>query len=230
MTRIIVVEDDVDLCDLICRYLAATGAEVRAAGSGVELSVLLDQAPADVVVLDINLPDEDGFAIAARLRALPSLRVVVLTGRSHTDDRVMGLLSGADAYLVKPVQFRELEAVITSLMRRLPEAAPMAGAAGTWRLDEAARLLVTPRGRSVSVTAAEHAMLRLLLSRPGKAVARAEIVTAFGRNAADYDQRAIATLVTRLRQKVEEATGEHLPVNAVRSVGYMFAAPVSPSA
>lgn len=120
MARIVVVEDDADLRDSVCRYLTLIGLEACAAGSGQELFALQVDWASAVVVLDVNLPDCDGFSVARRLRSLcPTVGIIMLTARNQVDDRVTGLTSGADSYLVKPVQLRELLAVIESLSRRL---------------------------------------------------------------------------------------------------------------
>lgn len=120
MARIVVVEDDADLRDSVCRYLTLIGLDACGAASGQELFALQVDWTSAVVVLDVNLPDCDGFTVARRLRSLcPTVGIIMLTARNQVDDRVTGLTSGADSYLVKPVQLRELLAVIESLSRRL---------------------------------------------------------------------------------------------------------------
>ncbi|WP_244433931.1 response regulator transcription factor, partial [Azospirillum sp. B506] len=129
MARIIVVEDEADLRDDLVEYLDRCGFEVHGASRGAELDRLLEVGAADVIVLDVNLPDEDGFSVARRVRATSSAAIIMLTARSGLIDRVIGLELGADVYLVKPVDFREVEAQIKALMRRMQKgAAPLAAA------------------------------------------------------------------------------------------------------
>lgn len=232
MINVIVVEDDPDLCGSILRYLSLVGMTVKRAGSGQELDELLPTFTPDLLVLDVNLPGEDGFSIAARLRSQSKLGIVMLTARGQLDDRVLGLTAGADAYLVKPVQFRELEAVIHSLARRLREtppeekAAPREEGPRAWSFDAASWSLITPSGYHVPLTNAEYRVLQTLTSEPGASVAREDIANALGKTVGGYDDRSIDAVMARLRRKVQTATGESLPIRAVRSVGYVFAAPV----
>ncbi|RAU20609.1 DNA-binding response regulator [Paramagnetospirillum kuznetsovii] len=232
MINIIVVEDDPDLCGSIVRYLTLVGMNVKRAGSGVELDTLLATMTPDLLVLDVNLPGEDGFSIAARLRSSSKMGIVMLTARSQLDDRVLGLTAGADAYLVKPVQFRELEAVIHSLTRRLRDAQqedktePREEGHHVWSFDSATWSLITPNGHSVSLTNAEYRVLQTLTTDPGASVTREEIAASLGKTVGGYDDRSIDAVMARLRRKVNAAAGENLPIRAVRSVGYVFAAQV----
>lgn len=231
MINIVVVEDDPDLCGSIVRYLSLVGMTVKRAGSGIELDAVLADFTPDLLVLDVNLPGEDGFSIASRLRAHSKVGIVMLTARGQLDDRVLGLTAGADAYLVKPVQFRELEAVIHSLTRRLregvPEEKPEIREDGrNWGFDSASWSLITPKGHQVPLTNAEYRVLRTLTSEPGASVTRDEIAASLGKTVGGYDDRSIDAVMARLRRKVNLATGENLPIRAVRSIGYVFAAQV----
>jgi DNA-binding response OmpR family regulator len=232
MIKVMVVEDDPDLCGSICRYLSLVGMSVQRAGSGAEMDALFHEFSPDLLVLDVNLPGEDGFSIAARLRSSSKIGIIMLTARGQLDDRVLGLTAGADAYLVKPVQFRELEAVIHSLTRRLGEPSVEErrdgrdDASQTWGFDAASWSLITPAGHRVPLTNAEFRVLQTLTHEPGASVARDDIAAALGKTVGGYDDRSIDAVMARLRRKVSAATGENLPVRAVRSVGYVFAAPV----
>jgi len=233
MIKVMVVEDDPDLCGSIARYLGLVGMSVRQAGSAADLDQELATFSPDLLVLDINLPGEDGFSIAARMRARSRMGIIMLTARGQLDDRVLGLTAGADSYLVKPVQFRELEAVIHSLSRRLratePAAAEPAAAAPparAWSFDAGTWSLITPNGRAVPLTNAEYRVMQILAAEPGASVGRDEIAAALGKVVGGYDDRSIDAVMARLRRKVQTATGEALPVRSVRSVGYVFAAAV----
>lgn len=255
MARIIVVEDEADLRDDLVEYLDRCGFEVGGASRGAELDRLLEAGPADVIVLDINLPDEDGFSVARRVRASSSAAIIMLTARSGLIDRVIGLELGADVYLVKPVDFREVEAQIKALMRRMqkgtaPQSAaePSAGmgvplpgptpasahapadSRKVWVFDDIEWRIQPPTGSAVPLTATEYKFLSLLVAAPGEAVSRQDIsITLTGRDWDPYS-RSIDSLVRRLRIKVEERSGCALPVQAVHGVGYAFVGPVVTSA
>lgn len=232
MINVIVVEDDPDLCGSIVRYLSLVGMSVQRAGSGEELDAVMAGFTPDLLVLDVNLPGEDGFSIASRLRSKSKMGIVMLTARGQLDDRVLGLTAGADAYLVKPVQFRELEAVIHSLTRRMREAQPedklepREESHRAWGFDAASWSLITPAGCQVPLTNAEYRVLQTLTLEPGASVSREDIASALGKSVGGYDDRSIDAVMARLRRKVQTATGEALPIRAVRSVGYVFAAQV----
>lgn len=250
MARIIVVEDEADLRDDLVEYLDRCGFEVLGASRGAELDRLLDTGPADVIVLDINLPDEDGFSVARRVRASSSAAIIMLTARSGLIDRVIGLELGADVYLVKPVDFREVEAQVKALMRRMQKgaspqqaaepspAAPAAPAAGSataesrkaWVFDDIEWRIQPPTGAAVPLTATEYKFLSLLVTAPGEAVSRQDISIALTGRDWDPYSRSIDSLVRRLRIKVEERSGCALPVQAVHGVGYAFVGPVVTSA
>lgn len=249
MARIIVVEDEADLRDDLVEYLDRCGFEVRGASRGSELDRLLDAGPADVIVLDINLPDEDGFSVARRVRAGSPAAIIMLTARSSLIDRVIGLELGADVYLVKPVDFREVEAQVKALMRRMqkgadsppaadhvpappaaPVGAPSADLRKAWLFDDIEWRIQPPTGAAVPLTATEYKFLSLLVTAPGEAVSRQDISLALTGRDWDPYSRSIDSLVRRLRIKVEERSGCALPVQAVHGVGYAFVGPVVTSA
>ena len=160
MANVIVVEDDPDLCRTVARYLSLVGMTVQCAGSGADLDALLLTFAPDLVVLDVNLPGENGFSITARLRSNTNIRIVMMTARSQIDDRVLGMVAGADAYLIKPIEFRELEATIHSLMRRIaPGRHDLQEAREdrqkSWSFDADNWSLITPDGKAVPLTNAE---------------------------------------------------------------------------
>ena len=249
MARIIVVEDEADLRDDLVEYLDRCGFEVRGASRGAELDRLLEAGPADVIVLDINLPDEDGFSVARRVRASSPAAIIMLTARSSLIDRVIGLELGADVYLVKPVDFREVEAQIKALMRRMQKGtdsppaaehapAPPAAPAGAspadprkaWLFDDIEWRIQPPTGAAVPLTATEYKFLSLLVTAPGEAVSRQDISLALTGRDWDPYSRSIDSLVRHLRIKVEERSGCALSVQAVHGVGYAFVGPVVTSA
>lgn len=232
-----VVEDESALLRTICRFLGKAG---FAADGYPDAESFLDahrRKPFDIVVLDVNLPGQDGFETAAQVRDLsPSVGIVILTARAAVDDRVTGLLNGADNYLSKPLHLTELHVVIQNLARRIarergadggapgtaapaaPEPAPPAG----WRLDEQDWHLITPAGTAVALTASEFRIMQALFRTPGQQVSREAIMAALGKRLEQDSDRRIDNLLSLLRRKVREEAGVLLPVKSIRSSGYTF--------
>ncbi|MCA1909895.1 MAG: response regulator transcription factor [Magnetospirillum sp.] len=237
MARIAVVEDEASLRADVVEYLTACGHAVVGCEDGVALDRALAERPADLVILDINLPGEDGFSIAKRLRDGSDVGIIMLTARGVNVDRVVGLEIGADVYLVKPVELRELEAQVRSLSRRLTGVAAAAasavdvGASGDtsshWVYDQLAWALVSPDGGTAKLTANERVFVSLLVERPGEPVSRAAIFKALGKREWDAGDRSVDSMVRRLRAKGAEALGRELPIEAVHGTGYAFTAPVT---
>ncbi len=236
------VEDEDDLRDDLVDYLTRCGFRVRGANSGAALDGLLQAEDADIIILDVNLPDEDGFSVAQRVRSASKTAVMMLTGRSGLIDRVIGLELGADVYLVKPVDFREVEAQVKALLRRLQKSAPPPPVTTApipvpvpsaidpkkaWVFDEIEWRIQPPGGAAVPLTATEYKFLSLLVATPGEPVTRQAI--AFALTGRDWDpySRSIDSLVRRLRIKVDEQTGQALPVQSVHGVGYAFVGAVA---
>ncbi|HLO75890.1 MAG TPA: response regulator transcription factor [Magnetospirillum sp.] len=235
MAHIVVVEDEASLRADLVEYLSACGHAVVGCGDGVALDVALARQPADILILDVNLPGEDGFSIAKRLREHSEIGIIMLTARGVNVDRVVGLEIGADVYLVKPIELRELEAQVRTLARRLkvqPAAQPVAAkaaapAASGWVYDQVAWALIAPGGAALKLTANERVFVNLLVDRPGEPVSRADIFRALGKREWDVGDRSVDSMVRRLRAKGEELLGRPLPIEAVHGTGYAFAAPVT---
>jgi DNA-binding response OmpR family regulator len=224
--RIALLEDDVELRDeILLPGLADFGFDVQGFGRPTELYVAMLAGRFDIVVLDVGLPDEDGFSVTRRLRSLSPIGIVMLTGRDGVPDRVRGLSEGADAYLSKPVQTELLAATLRSLERRLrmqAGAESATAAAGRWALDAGGWCLIAPAGAMVALTQAERRVIGLLLERPAEPVSRETIIAALTANVHDFDPHRLETIVHRLRKKVADGTGEALPVRAVHGVGYVM--------
>lgn len=238
MAHIVVVEDEASLRADLVEYLSACGHAVAGCGDGLELDAALADRPADIVILDVNLPGEDGFSIAKRLREQSEVGIIMLTARGVNVDRVVGLEIGADVYLVKPIELRELEAQVRTLARRIKASPPHAVAAVAattapapvsapgWIYDQVAWALLAPGGGALKLTANERVFLNLLVDRPGEPVSRADIFRALGKREWDVGDRSVDSMVRRLRAKGEEMLGRPLPIEAVHGTGYAFAAPV----
>ena len=225
--NVIIVEDEVDLRGSMCAFLTASGFDVRGVDDAAGFDAAWSERPADILVLDVCLPGEDGFSIAARMRRASKVGIIMLTARSQADDRVTGLECGADNYLVKPVVMRELAAAVTGLARRLgPATEEEDGPPAAWAFDHLNWSLVAPNGKAVALTSAEFCLLHALSATPGVSVASDDIMVALGKAAIETNRRSLDAVLSRLRRKVEEQTGIRLPVKSVRSVGYVFASPL----
>lgn len=238
---IIVVEDEMSLRSDMIEYLISCGFQALGARDGTELDRLLQRHDAAIIILDVNLPDEDGFKIAARLRENHNAGIIMVTARGSTVDRVVGLEIGADAYLVKPVELRELEAQVKSLLRRLSErtaetvhtanGTAMDGAAdpgdeARWLLDPTEWSLTNPAGVRISLTSMEMKLTSLLAAQARKPATRDQISQALYNRRWNPEDRSIDTVVGRLRHKVEGAVGGPAPLKSVHGVGYVFSAPI----
>lgn len=221
---IIIVADEGDLRDSMCGYLAAKGFEARGVDDGKELDRAWSERPADILVLDVNLPGESGLSIATRMRTSSRVGIIMLAAPARTNVRVAALESGADTYLAKPVVLRELFAAVRAVAWRLAPAREET--ATTWTFDRLTWRLIAPNGVEVVPTSAEFSVLNALAHRPATAVRYDDLFAALGKAATDSNRRSLDSVLSRLRRKVEEQTGLALPVKSVRSVGYTFTAPL----
>jgi len=221
--RIALVEDDLLLRDrILMPGLANYGFAVAGMETAAQLQAHLRGHPVDIVVLDVGLPDQDGFVVAREVRAaFPNIGIVMLTGRGETPDRVRGLAEGADAYLAKPVEIELFAATLHSLARRLhgTQASP---ANRRWHLDANGWCLVSPSGRTVALTKTERRVVERLAAVPGQLVTRDDLIAALTTNIYDFDPHRLDSLIYRLRRKVSDACGEPLPLTAAHGEGYVL--------
>ncbi len=219
-----VVEDDRTFReDVLMPVLSHSGFSVVGMGGALELYRSMTRRSYDLVLLDIGLPDEDGFSIAAHLRGLaPRIGIVMLTGYDSTQDRLRGLRAGADAYLPKPVDMEEVVTTLRNLARWVvPEASPVHTHA-RWRLDERGWCILTPRGMQIELNLAERQVMAMLAAAAGMPVQREALIARLVKNAHDFDPHRLEMLIHRLRKKCQQAAEEELPLRAVRSVGYVL--------
>ena len=228
---LLVVDDDRDIRGLLADHLEGQGFRVRKAADGRAMLAALEAAPADLIVLDLNLPGEDGLSLCRRVRAGGSTPIIMLTARGDPIDRIIGLEMGADDYLAKPFEPRELVARIRSVLRRaadLPanlKRAPATRAAfAGWTLDRTARALHRPDQRLVMLSGSEFDLLDALLEHAGRTVTRAQLRRLSA--ALDADDRAIDLRVSRLRQKLGDDARAPTLIQTVRNRGYVLAAEV----
>lgn len=229
--RIMVVDPDSKLRHEIVSQLRKR--QFYSAGADDAASLYRDLAarPCDVVILDSRLPGEDGLAVASHLRKMSCIGIVMLLGDTSLDHRLACLTSGADVCLTKPVDVRELVAIVASFSRRVnyshgPTAA-INGSAAAWTLLSNTWQLVSPTGAFIGLTSSECSLLSLLMQKNGAAVSRQEIVAEFGQDFRCYDERRLEAIVSRLRRKLEPYQGEFKPLKTAHGYGYAFAAPAS---
>ena len=230
MTRIGLIEDNIEYRDNLAFFLRREGFDVAFESDGHAIDATLAQHPCDLILLDLGLPYEDGLVIAQRLRALqPELGIVMLTARGSLDERLSGMRDGADAYLVKPVDFRELMAVLKSLLRRLDIGAESTDKPSktppVWRLRPAQLQLVPPDGSPIKLTGREAKLLGHMVRSYPRAVARQVLVDSSDAALTPLDFRHLEVALSRLRKKIQDATGQGL-ILASRSEGYLFGAPI----
>jgi len=217
-TRVLVIEDDADLRVELVDYLQFSGFDVHGVGTVADMMARLATDPWQVLVLDLGLPDGDGLSAARQVRQTQGLTmgIVILTARGQVDDRIAGLQSGADAYLVKPADVRELRATIEQLVKRLDK--PLPG----WHLDANLSRLIAPDGQAVALTGAEFLLLEQLMEVPGRQLGREQLNLVLPPGGDPNGTRRLDSLLSRLRSKVEQETGLALPLRTFRNQGYMF--------
>ncbi len=231
--HILVVDDDAEIRDLLREYLQKEGYRVTAVPDGKGLRTAVETSRPDAVILDLMLPGEDGLALCRELRARSQVPIIMLTARGDETDRIVGLELGADDYVPKPFNPRELLARIKSVLRRsraLPENMKVADIDSfrfaDWRLDTATRNLTSPEGVVIPLSDTDFRLLRIFLEHPNRVLTRDQLIDLMlSRDAAAYD-RAIDVQVSRLRQRLGEDAREPAIIKTVRGQGYVFAAHV----
>jgi two-component system OmpR family response regulator len=233
---ILVVDDDLGITTLLCSYLSRFGFAVHAVADGVQMRQYMDANPVDLVVLDLMLPGVDGLALARALRAGSRIPIIMLTARGSPADRVVGLEIGADDYMSKPFEPRELVARIQSVLRRAVSSSPAAQTSSDviafdgWRLQRDERLLTSPKGLVVPLSNAEFQLLLAFLKAPQRVFSREHLAEQARGRTLDDLSRSIDLLVSRLRQKLASPAdafeeGQAMPaalIKTVRGAGYMF--------
>lgn len=236
-TTIAVVDDEPHLREAVAEYLQEKGFTVVEAGDAATFRALAETTPIDIVVLDVAMPGEDGLSLARWLRRRGDVGIILATASGQPIDRIVGLELGADDYLVKPYDLRELLARVRSLVRRLEArpttatgAAPIAPrpggrtvAFGNWRLDLDGRRLIDTGGRTAELTPLEFDLLEILATRPNRVLSRTQIAE-LGRGETEGGEadRRIDIRITRLRKKIEPEPDQPRFIRTVRGEGYVF--------
>ncbi|CDY74273.1 Phosphate regulon transcriptional regulatory protein PhoB (SphR) [Caballeronia glathei] len=234
MHQILVVDDDASIRDLLREYLQGVGYRVSVATGSAQMKQVINTSRVDLVVLDLMLDGEDGLDIARELRRRDTVPIVMLSARGGLLDRILGLEMGADDYLPKPFDPRELLAKIRSVLRRARQApAPRHGDAAAyvnfagWRLDTCMKQMLSPEGVVVTLGGSDYRTLRTLLDHPNRPLSRDYLLDeVFGKERSPLD-RSIDVCVSRLRQHLKDTARQATLIRTVRNEGYMLTADVS---
>jgi DNA-binding response OmpR family regulator len=234
MPGLLVIDDDAEILALLSRYFGANGYRVIGAANAAQARELIAVHTIDLVLLDLGLPDEDGLSLLRHLQAQWRGPVIVVSGRGEAVERVVGLELGADDYVTKPFDLRELLARTRSVLRRAAARAPEPAPAASRRLlfdgfslDLPARRLLNAAGGDVPLTTGEFELLKALLENPRQVLSRDQLMTrVHGRDAGPFD-RTIDVAIGRLRRKIESDPADPRLIKSVRGAGYLFAAEVT---
>ena len=234
--RILIVEDDAHVREMLAEYLRTHGYEVAQADHGIAMREAVEKTLPDVVLLDVNLPGEDGFTLARFLRERYDVGIIMVTAATEVADRVAGLEVGADDYVAKPFDLRELRARVKSVIRRMqarPQTAPAAqvpGAAapslrvrvGACALDLASHQLFASDGNELPLTGMEFDLLKIFLERPNQVLNRDQLLTLTRNREWEPFDRSIDIRIARVRRKIEHDPEHPQAIRTVRGAGYMF--------
>lgn len=232
--HILIVEDDREVSTLLARFLRTNELRVSVATDARSMDKALKENRIDLAVLDVMLPGEDGLSICRRIRASSSLPIIILTAKGEEVDRIVGLEIGADDYVSKPFNQRELLARIRSILRRSSGDAAHPRTTGDvltfagWRLERHTRQLQNPDGARVALTSAEFDLLLVFCEHPRRVLRRDQLIDLTQGRAAHPLERSVDILVSRLRQKMEKDPKEPTLFQTIRSGGYMFSPEVKP--
>lgn len=223
--RIILVEDDSVLRESVADYLTLVGYEVTAVGSGLMFYHALAEQTFAAAIIDLGLPDIDGLQLSDYIRKNTTMACIILTARSSVAARIAGYDSGADLYLIKPVDCRELTSALANILQRNRKSSA-AKSNSSWCLNRQSATLVTPASALVSLTSREIDFLLCLAGSPKETVSRAVILDTLGYGNDDFSNRALESLIRRLRRKIEAVIGNS-PIQTRHGIGYSFSATIT---
>ncbi len=229
-TRVLIVEDDLAVREMLAEYLRTHGYDVAEVDRGVAMREAVERALPDVILLDINLPGEDGFTLARFLRERYDVGIIIVSAATEIADRVLGLEIGADDYVSKPFDLRELRARIKSVIRRrqatpAPEVVAAASPriqVGACALDLASHRLFTEDGSEVPLTNMEFDLLKAFVERPNQVLDRDRLLTLTRNRDWEPFDRSIDIRIARLRRKIEADPDHPQTIRTVRGAGYMY--------
>lgn len=226
--HILLVEDDPEISQMVADVLTENGFAASCASSASEMDDILERKPVDLVVLDVMLPGEDGFSICRRLRNSSSIPIIMLTARRADVDRIVGLEIGADDYVTKPFNSRELVARIRALLRRTHSGPAVYGKPARplefdgWRIDLVSRQLHDPDGVQVALTSVEFDLLSAFCRKPGQILSREQLIELTHGGTSGPIERSVDVHISRIRQKIEPDPKDPRTIKTVRLAGYVF--------
>jgi len=236
--HVTIVEDDPDVRTLLAHSLGMDGYKVTALETGVGLEDALTSNPADLVIIDVGLPGMDGLTITQKIRRHSDIGIIIVSGRGDLADKVVGLEIGADDYITKPFEPREIRARVRSVLRRGQGRSVAAPAAdedhvvfsfGEWNLDVTAQALTGADGQPAVLTSGEFRLLEALVTRAGRVLSRDQLMDlCYGNDSPAFD-RSIDVCIARLRKKLNDDPRNPTTIRTIRNGGYIFAARVSRS-
>ena len=233
--NLLVVDDDIEIRSLLRDYLRRNGYGCKAAANGVEMQRMLDEHQFDLVILDLMMPGENGLQLCSSLRTRSSIPVIMLTARGEDTDRIIGLEMGADDYVAKPFNPRELEARIKAVLRRFRQTDSASHVSveqgdivfGDWRLDRRGRNLVDLEGVISPLSSTEYDLLTVFLKHAGRVLSRDQLLDfTKGREAMPFD-RSVDMQVSRLRKRLGVSASHREYIRTMRGQGYLFVPEVS---
>ncbi len=227
--RILIIDDDHRHRNLLASYFETQGFDTLLAADAIEMKKQRERFHCDLLVLDVNMPGEDGISICKRLRAEgDKTPIVIVTARNEVVDRILGLEYGSDDYVAKPFDPRELVARIRAVLRRIPDnslpayqATPETFEFGAFVLDVTSRSLVCNE-QLVALSFDEFELLKILVSTPGQPLSRHQLASQIRRGGQQIDQRNIDMLVSRLRKRLMDGSSQCQYIQSVRGIGYVF--------
>jgi DNA-binding response OmpR family regulator len=233
--RVLVVDDDPDVRDLLGDYLSEQGYEVLLANNAASARELLEGEPPKVVLLDVGLPGEDGLSLARHIRERLDIGIIMISGAGETVERIVGLEIGADDYIAKPFDLRELKARLKSVLRRYQRATQPEATTGpdyveqsrrvgvgSCVLDLDSRQLFDPQGEEIPLTRMEFELLEVLVQRPNRPLTRDQLLNLTQNRDWDPFDRSVDIRIARLRRKIEPDSETPQCIRTVRGLGYMY--------
>ncbi|MFL9673202.1 response regulator [Pseudomonas marginalis] len=236
MSNLLIVDDDLEVLALLKKFFMQHGYAVETVAGGTELWAAMERHPADLIILDLMLPGENGLLLCQRLRQQYATPVIMLTAMGELSDRVVGLEMGADDYLSKPFDARELLARVRAVLRRAGERRPVLGESARplirfagWQLDVTRRELRSPDEVMIPLSSGEFDLLLVFVEHPQRVLTREQLLNLARGHSHDAFDRSIDVQVSRLRRKLEFDTKRPAMIRTVRNGGYQFTASVSRS-
>jgi DNA-binding response OmpR family regulator len=234
--HLLIVDDDPQIGMMLSEYFDAQGYRVTAVSDGAEMARILAETKVDLILLDVHLPGEDGLVLARRVRGESPIPIIMLTAAGEDIDRVLGLEMGADDYIAKPFNIREVSARVKAVLRRVKPmlVAPDGGdgkkpgryAFAGWELNMRSRRLVSPQGEAIPLTNAEFSLLAAFVQRPSRVLSREQLLDFSRVHSDEVFDRAIDVQVLRLRRKIEADPQNPQIIRTERGAGYIFVPPV----